>query len=170
MEPNGTTAQTSVIQGEVDTSPPPAPPDTPTPPEARQEPKSAELEALRAQVATAAAERDAALAQAATAAQDAQDRLAAAEAQLAETHRRALLAEHRGSVIDELVTGSTPADLDASIEVAKAAYTRVADLVRAERPALTLVPAGASPRAEPDAESLSPIQKLTMALGRNGQA
>lgn len=161
------------IIGDVEPSPAPAPPDTPTPPQNGQEGKSDELEALRASVASATAERDAALAQAATAAQDAQARVSAAETALLETHRRALLAEHRGTVIEELVTGATPADLDASLAAARDAHARIAESVRAqvlaERPALPVVPAGASGRAEPNPEDLSPLQKLTAALTRNGQ-
>lgn len=162
-------------------------PATPTPPVGAprevgvptQEPVSDELEALKTQVATLTQERDSARLESSTyventrtliAEQDA--RVAAAEAQLLETHRRALLAENRGSVIDELVIGSTVAEMDASLETARAAHARVFEAARAqvaaERPALPIVPPGASGRVEPNPDELSPIQKLTMALGRNG--
>jgi hypothetical protein len=83
------------------------------------------------------------------------------------THRRALLAENRGQVIDELVTGATPEELEASIETAKAAYSRVAEAIKARTPLVMSVPAGASPRSEVPAEDLSPIQKITSALSRS---
>jgi hypothetical protein len=124
-------------------------------------------------VATALAERDAAIAAASQAAQEMNTRVSTAETQLLETHRRALLAENRGTVIDELVTGATPEDLEASVAAARDAHARVAEAVRAqvlaERPTIPAVPAGASPRSEPNPDELSPIQKLTMALTRNGQ-
>jgi hypothetical protein len=92
---------------------------------------------------------------------------ALATQRLIATHRRALLAENRGQVIDELVTGTTPEELEASVETAKAAYTRVMEAVRARTPLVLSVPAGASPRSEVPAEDLSPIQKITSALSRS---
>jgi len=91
-------------------------------------------------------------------------------------HRRAVLAEHSGQVVPELVQGATAEEIDASVETARAAYARVAESVRASdqaaRPAiesLPVVPAGASPRGDAPADDLSPLQKITSALGRNGR-
>ena len=84
-----------------------------------------------------------------------------------------MLAELRGQVVDQLVAGNTAAKLDASVELAKAAYTRVAESVRAqieaERPQLPMVPPGASPRAEPNPEELSPLANIASVLTRNGR-
>src|SRR5437762_60582 len=67
----------------------------------------------------------------------------AANTRVLEAHRRAVLAEHRGQVIDELVVGSTPEEIDASVTVATAAYTRAVEAARAQL-AATQVPPGAS--------------------------
>jgi hypothetical protein len=123
-------------------------------------------------VATATAERDAAAAAAAQSTQELQTRLSLAEQRHIESHRRALLAEHRGHVVEELVAGATVEEIEASISMATAAHARIVESVRAqvlaEHPAIPAVPAGASPRAQPNPDELSPIQKLTMALTRNG--
>ena len=88
-----------------------------------------------------------------------------------DAHRRAVLAENSGQVVPELVQGATPEEIDASIGMAKAAYARIAESVRASSDIspLPAVPAGASPRGEPPAEDLSPLQKITGALSRNGR-
>ncbi len=62
-------------------------------------------------------------------------------------HRRALLAEHRGRVIEELVQGATLEELEASVARAQAAWEAVAQAVRQE--ALARVPPGAGPAPEP---------------------
>jgi hypothetical protein len=79
-------------------------------------------------------------------------------------HRRAVLAEHRGQLIEELVMGESPEAIDASLETARAAYDRVAGQLRQQ--AAAVVPAGASPRAEPSPEQLSPFEKIAGALAR----
>ena len=80
-----------------------------------------------------------------------------------------MLAENRGSVIDELVSGATPAEIDASVEIAKAAYARVVDAVHATSPIAPTVPPGASPRSEPNPDDVSPINKITQALSKNNR-
>jgi hypothetical protein len=129
---------------------------------------------LEQQLARATQERDTALA----AAQQAAAAMTASEAQMAElqktaldAHRRAVLAENSGHVVPELVQGGTAEEIDASVETAKAAYARIADSVRTttEINPLPPVPAGASPRGEPPADELSPLQKITTALSRNGR-
>ncbi len=133
--------------------------------------------ALEASIAALTAEREAlqaalAQAQAQAAELDADRNTQAARvnelyAQQLAAHRRALLAENRGQVIDELVAGDSTEALEASVEAAKTAYSRVVDAVKAQ--AAALVPAGASPRSEPTADELSPLQKITSAITRNGR-
>jgi hypothetical protein len=166
---------------------PPTPDPTPTP-TAHPEPVEgipaqdpvealrAELEATRATLAgqlteaqaaatLATQERDSALAQHS----ELETRNSELSAAALTAHRRAVLAENAGTVIPELVLGSSEAEIDASIETAKAAYARVVDAVKALAPTPVPVPPGASPRSEPEPESLSPLQKITGALSRNGR-
>lgn len=144
--------------------------------DARQQEIEVSLAALRE-------ERDVALARAEGAAQEAE----AARARISQlethngelmarhlqAHRRALLAEHAGQVVPELVAGSTADELETSVEGARAAYARIAESVtaqiQAQRPPLPPMPAGASPRSEPNPEELSPIAKITAALSRNNR-
>lgn len=146
-----------------------------------QEAVTDEIGALKAQVATATAERDAARIEAAQNAEDLrllgetdQARINEAEKRVVDTHRRALLAEHRGHIVEELVAGATVEEIEASVTMASAAYNRTVEAVRAqlerERPTIPNVPAGASPRAEPEIESLSPLAKIAGALTRNSHS
>src|SRR5712692_6309496 len=64
-----------------------------------------------------------------------------------DAHRRALLAEHAGQVVGELVTGATVEELNASVDAARTAYGRALEAARQELGAMA-VPVGASPRAE----------------------
>jgi hypothetical protein len=61
------------------------------------------------------------------------------------TLRRALLAEHRGRVVEELVEGTTAEELEASLERARAAYGRIAEATRRQL-AEQRVPAGTPTR------------------------
>jgi hypothetical protein len=89
------------------------------------------------------------------------ERDAAQEALLA-THRRALLAEHRGTVVEALVQGDSVEELDASVARAQEAHARIAEQLRAE--AAAAVPVGNPPRAQPSLEGLSPQAKIAAAL------
>jgi hypothetical protein len=82
-----------------------------------------------------------------------------------EAYRRALLAEHAGQIVDEMVTGNTLEELDASAEIARATYSRALEAARRELGG-TLAPIGASLRMTPSSDELSPIAKITAALGR----
>ncbi|MDP8921712.1 MAG: hypothetical protein M3O34_02415, partial [Chloroflexota bacterium] len=79
--------------------------------------------------------------------------------------RRALLAEHAGMIVPELVTGDTPDQLEASVDRARAAWDRATEAakqaLRADR-----VPAGAPARngTDPSAEGLSPLGKIARGL------
>jgi hypothetical protein len=124
---------------------------------AELEQQTADLEGARARIAeleAAAGELEAARA----AASEAAGRELAA-------HRRALLAEHRGSVVEELISGSTTAEMDASVETARTAYAWIADLVRQDL-AGQVVPPGATERGTADLDGLSPLQKITRGLSK----
>ena len=105
-----------------------------------------EVAALRQAVAARTTERD-----------QAQQALVAA-------HRRALLAEHRGGLVEALVAGDTVEALDASVARARAAYAEVAAQLQAETAGA--VPAGNPARAQPSYEALSPQAKIAAALRR----
>jgi hypothetical protein len=122
-----------------------------------------ELEALRTQLA------------------EAQAAATQAQALALEAQRGRLLAEHAGTIVPELVTGSTPEELAASIETAKGAYHTIANQVRAslQASAPAQLPnvgqasagGGASQKApEVSVEGLSPMQKIQHAFAsRNGR-
>ena len=91
--------------------------------------------------------------------------LAAARAHRVESHRRALLAENAGRVVPELVAGDTAEALDASLEVARAAYERVREATVAEVAASAHVGAGNGVRGTAlDVEAMSPMQKIAHGL------
>ena len=134
------------------------------------ESRAAEVSTLRAELETARQEHQGEMD---AARQEHEGELSALRARLVDAqqerldiHRRALLAEHGGQVVAELVTGSTVDELEASVESARAAYARVLEAARRELGA-TSVPVGASPRGEPSGEELSPIAKITAALNRH---
>ena len=79
--------------------------------------------------------------------------------------RRALLAEHAGAVVPELVTGDTPEQLEASVEVARAAWDHATEAARQALRA-NRVPAGAPARngTDPSTEGLSPLGKIARGL------
>lgn len=154
-------------------------PDPETNPQSPEAP--AELvEALRAEIEglkTTLAEREQAHAQRAAEMAAAGEALAAqlteaqaqaqrGQTQLVEAHRGMVLARNP-DLVPELVQGATLEEIDASVEVARAAYARIVEAQRAQ--AAAMVPAGASPRSEPAAEELSPLAKITSALTRNGR-
>jgi hypothetical protein len=80
--------------------------------------------------------------------------------------RRALLAEHAGQVVPELVAGESEEALLASVEVAKQAYGRALETARATIASQT-VPAGApSARAAAAAAGLTPLEMIESGLRR----
>jgi hypothetical protein len=136
----------------------------------------AELAALRAQLAALQEEREAIEAMAAdlqeadARAEQLRGELADARAAQLAAHRRAVLAEHRGQLVEELVDGDSPEAIDASVEAARAAYDRIAGQLRQSASGgPVVVPAGASPRGEPGLDQLSPFEKIAGALARNGR-
>jgi predicted nuclease with TOPRIM domain len=92
-----------------------------------------------------------------------------AEAQaLGLTHlRRALLAEHAGRVVPELVTGDDETALLASVDLAHQAYERAVESARATI-AGQAVPAGApSARMVAASAGLSPLEMIESGLSRD---
>jgi hypothetical protein len=80
--------------------------------------------------------------------------------------RRALLAEHAGQCVPELIIGESEEALLASLEVAKGAYVRALETARVAIVGQT-VPAGApSARAATTAAGLSPLQLIESGLRR----
>ncbi|MGE3273374.1 MAG: hypothetical protein AB7P40_31865 [Chloroflexota bacterium] len=80
--------------------------------------------------------------------------------------RRALLAEHAGTLVPELVTGDSEETLLASVETAKGAYARAVESARAAIVSQT-VPAGApSARSATATAGLSPLQLIESGLRR----
>lgn len=91
------------------------------------------------------------------------------------THlRRALLAEHAGRVVPELIAGDTTEALEASVERARAAFdaardAALAQLQRERDAALPAVSAGTPSRDGTDARlalPLSPLQRIAAGLRR----
>ena len=77
--------------------------------------------------------------------------------------RRALLAEHAGQVVPELVGGDDESALLASVEVAKQAYTRALEAARTTIANQT-VPAGAPSARTAPAGGLSPLEMIESGL------
>jgi hypothetical protein len=77
--------------------------------------------------------------------------------------RRALLAEHAGQVVPELVSGDDEEALLASVEVAKQAYTRALETARTTIASQT-VPAGAPSARTVPAAGLSPLEMIESGL------
>jgi hypothetical protein len=124
------------------------------PDDAQVEAWTSELRELRSQVASSSRDLD-----------ELKQRAQGAEKQALDAHRRALLAEHRGQVIDELVQGATHDELDRSVDVAKQAYSRIADTVRSQA-AAQRVPPGSPERTTADVDQLSPLQKIARGLSK----
>jgi hypothetical protein len=113
---------------------------------------------ISGQVESLTGERDAARQQA-EALQAERD--AARHGQL-DAHRRALLAEHRGVIVEDLVAGNSVEELEASVERAQAAHTRIAEQLKAQ--AAAEVGAGAPAREPVNVEGLSPAAKIAEGL------
>jgi len=143
-EPSGMEAALEALRGEL----------------AEAQTQLSELAAARDQAVDVAAERAVLIAEI----QSATD--AATQRELT-AHRRALLAENAGQVIAELVNGSTVDELEASIDLARSAYARIAQDLRAQ--AAAHVPVGAAAGQATAPEELSALAKITQGLTRNGR-
>ncbi len=95
--------------------------------------------------------------------------LASAEAaglagqQALDAYRAQLIAENRDGIVEELVVGGTREALEASVEVARAAFARVAEAARLQALG-ERVPAGAGERGTSDLDGLSPLEKIARGL------
>ena len=128
--------------------------------------RAAELEsgrlALDAQLAEVAVARDST----ALALSEANRTLAEAQTLGLAHLRRALLAEHAGQVVPELVRGENEETLLASVEVARQAYDRALDVARATIVNQT-VPTGApSARSVAPSAGLTPLEMIESGLRR----
>lgn len=109
------------------------------------------------------------------------EQLAALELELADERRqalgylrRALLAEHAGTLVPDLVAGDTADMLLASVDVARAAYAAAREAALAElrqqapppTPAAPMVPAGTPARDGFDSLAQSPLQRIAAGLRR----
>jgi hypothetical protein len=81
-----------------------------------------------------------------------------------DAHRRALIAENAGQIVEELVQGATEEALDASVELAKGAFGRLSEGIKAQLGAERVPGGGGGGRGEPDVEKLSPLQKIAAGL------
>ena len=125
--------------------------------------RAAELETAQAALDTRLAE--AAGAQTAVSADlaETQRALSAASGRELTYLRRALLAEHAGQVVPELVSGDDEAALLASVDVAKQAYARALETARTTIASQT-VPAGAPSARTTPAAGLSPLEMIESGL------
>ena len=74
------------------------------------------------------------------------------------------LAEHGATAVHELIQGSTEELLDASLEVAQAAFARIQQQLQTS--STVAVPAGAGARSGQDVDGLSPVGKIARGLTR----
>jgi hypothetical protein len=79
-------------------------------------------------------------------------------------YRRALIAEHGATAVHELIQGSTEELLEASVEVARAAFARIQGQLPTG--AAATVPAGAGARTGQDVDGLSPVAKIARGLAK----
>jgi len=68
--------------------------------------------------------------------------------------------------VPELVTGTSVAELLASLEGAAAAYRRIADGIGSRPPTVPTVPAGSAPPVTLDPERLPSVEKIRRGLER----
>jgi hypothetical protein len=83
--------------------------------------------------------------------------------QALDAYRAQLIAENRDGIVEELVVGGTREALEASVEVARAAFARVAEAARLQALG-ERVPAGAGERGTSDLDGLSPLEKIARGL------
>ncbi len=145
--------------------------------ETRVQATSAEADAARQQAQADAAERDAAATRLAelepsvttlqSEAETARTAAGHAQAEALGNLRRAILAENAGQVVPELVRGDTAEQLQASVDVAKAAFGRASEAARQQLAAqqvpgaTTTRDAGAAAAANPN---LSPVERIASGL------
>ena len=127
--------------------------------------RATELEAARIALDAQLAESGTAQAALSTDLAETQQALSAASGRELVNLRRALLAEHAGQVVPELVHGDDEEALLTSVEVAKQAYTRALEMARTAIASQT-VPAGAPSVRTVPATGLSPLEMIESGLRR----
>jgi hypothetical protein len=127
--------------------------------------RATELEAARIALDAQLAEAATAHAALSTDLAETQRSLTAASGRELANLRRALLAEHAGQVVPELVHGDDEEALLTSVEVAKQAYTRALEMARTAIASQT-VPAGAPSARTVPATGLSPLEMIESGLRR----
>ena len=128
-----------------------------------------ELEPVRARVLELeglVAQRDEEVAQANARVSELEQAVDGLDSKLAEavSSYRSLAVETNPTVLEELITGDTVEDINASLEKAKTLVSRVKEGLEAEI-ASARVPAGAPERAPINLEALSPREKIEYAIG-----
>jgi len=126
--------------------------------------RMAELEAARAEQGARLAEVSTSRETAERALSDANGALAEAQARSLAHLRRALLAEHAGEIVPELIAGESEEVVLASVEGARQAYGRAIETARATL-AREVVPAGApSARLVTASAGLTPLEMIESGL------
>ena len=127
--------------------------------------QAADLEAARAGLDARLAETAEAHARLSADLVETQRALTAASGRELSNLRRALLAEHAGQVVPELVRGDDEEALLTSLDVAKQAYTRALERARTAIASQT-IPAGAPSARTAPTTGLSPLEMIESGLRR----
>jgi len=129
-----------------------------------------ELEAALAQKeaeVTEASARITELEQALAESTDSLNRIGDSQKQAVSSYR-ALVIQSNPGVIEELITGDTVDEIDASLERAESLLSRVRSELE-EEASKSRVPAGAPQRASIDLSALSPVEKIRYAISQGGR-
>jgi len=127
--------------------------------------RATELETERAALDARLAETTVAHAALAAELTETQQILSASSGRELTNLRRALLAEHAGQVVPELVHGDDEEALLTSVDLAKQAYTRALEMARTAIVSQT-VPAGAPSARTASTAGLSPLEMIESGLRR----
>ena len=137
--------------------------------EQNQEPTGEELEQVMARVNELeglVAQKDEELAKANTRVSELEETTVESERKLVQTvsSYRALVVKANPGVLEEMITGDTIEDINASLEKATTLVDRVKQGLEAEIASIR-IPAGAPERAPIDLGALSPLEKIQYAIG-----
>ena len=127
--------------------------------------RATELETVRAALDARLAEATGAHAALAADLAETRSALSASSGRELTNLRRALLAEHAGQVVPELVHGDDEEALLTSVDLAKQAYTRALEMARPASVSQT-VPAGAPSARTASTAGLSPLEMIESGLRR----
>ena len=137
--------------------------------EQNQEPTGEELEQVMARVNELeglVAQKDEELAKANTRVSELEETTVESERKLVQTvsSYRALVVKANPGVLEEMITGDTIEDINASLEKATTLVNRVKQGLEAEIASIR-IPAGAPERTPIDLGALSPLEKIQYAIG-----